>query len=64
MAVYKQCITGVSPIRVSAGYPAYSDGSHHGGIDTVHKDHKAYAPMAGKAARPAMIHGVTILWSK
>lgn len=47
MAVYKQCITGVSPIRVSAAYPAYSDGSYHGGIDTVHKDHKAYAPMAG-----------------
>ena len=36
MAVYKQCITGVSPIRVSAAYPAYSDGSPHGGIDTVH----------------------------
>lgn len=47
MAVYKQCITGVSPIRVSAAYPAYSDGSYHGGLDTVHKDHKAYAPMAG-----------------
>ena len=47
MAVYKQCITGVSPIRVSAAYPTYSDGSPHGGIDTVHKDHKAYAPMAG-----------------
>ena len=47
MAVYKQCITDVSPIRVTAGYPAYSDGSPHRGIDTVHGDHKAYAPEAG-----------------
>ena len=47
MAVYKQCITDVSPIRVTAGYPAYSDGSPHRGIDTVHGNHKAYAPEAG-----------------
>nr|DAT85265.1 MAG TPA: hypothetical protein [Bacteriophage sp.] len=33
MAVYKQCITDVSPIRVTAGYPAYPDGSPHRGID-------------------------------
>ena len=47
MAVYKQCITDVSPIRVTAGYPAYPDGSPHRGIDTVHGNHKAYAPAAG-----------------
>lgn len=47
MAVYKQCITDVSPIRVTAGYPAYADGSPHRGIDTVHGNHKAYAPEAG-----------------
>lgn len=47
MAVYKQCITDVSPIRVTAGYPAYADGSPHRGIDTVHGNHKAYAPESG-----------------
>lgn len=47
MAVYKQCITDQSTIRVSAGYPHYPDGSVHGGIDTVHTNHQSYAPMAG-----------------
>lgn len=47
MATYKQCITDQSTIRVSAGYPHYSDGSVHGGIDTVHTNHQSYAPMAG-----------------
>ena len=48
MPTYKQCITKVSPIRVTAGYPYYPDGSPHGGIDTVHGDLLAYAPKAGK----------------
>lgn len=67
MAVYKQCITDVSPIRVTAGYPAYSDGSPHRGIDTVHGDHKAYAPESawwswpstGTAAPRAISRGET-----
>lgn len=47
MAIYKQCITGVSPITETAGYPYYSGGGEHGGIDTVHSDLNAYAPAAG-----------------
>ena len=45
---YKQCITGMPSIRVTAGYPLYPSGSVHGGIDTVHGDHRAYAPKAGR----------------
>lgn len=44
---YKQSITDCNTIRVSAGYPAYPDGSPHRGIDTVHCNHKAYAPADG-----------------
>lgn len=47
MAVYKQCITSVSPITETAGYPYYSGGGEHGGIDTVHGDLNAYAPTSG-----------------
>ena len=57
MAVYKQCITDQSTIRVSAGYPYYSDGSVHGGIDTVHTNHQAYAPMAGAGGKTQTLAG-------
>lgn len=46
-AVYPQCITGGSTIFESAGYPWYPSGGKHGGIDTVHTDLRAYAPLAG-----------------
>lgn len=44
---YAQSITDGSTIRVTAGYPSYSDGSAHRGIDTVHTDLMAYAPASG-----------------
>lgn len=44
---YKQSITDMPTITVTAGYPAYSDGSYHRGIDTVHGDHRAFAPASG-----------------
>lgn len=48
MASYPQCITDESTITVTAAYPYYSDGSHHGGIDTKHpNDFLAFAPQAG-----------------
>ena len=47
MPTYPQSITDQSTIFESAGYPAYSDGSYHGGIDTVHNNHLAYAPASG-----------------
>lgn len=47
MATYKQCITDTSPITETAGYPFYSGGGEHGGIDTVHGNLQAYAPVAG-----------------
>lgn len=47
MPVYPQCITDQSTIFESAGYPAYPGGGYHGGIDTVHGNHLAYAPTDG-----------------
>lgn len=47
MQVYPQSITDQKTIFESAGYPAYTDGSYHGGIDTVHGNHLAYAPESG-----------------
>ena len=47
MATYKQCITDQKTIYESAGYPYYDGGGEHGGIDTVHDNYKAYAPLAG-----------------
>lgn len=44
---YKQSITKSDTIRETAGYPTYPSGGVHGGIDTVHTDYKAYAPVAG-----------------
>lgn len=46
--IYKQCITDLNSIYVSAAYPSYPSGGYHGGIDTVHGNHKVYAPFAGK----------------
>lgn len=48
---YKQCITDGSTIRVTASYPHYDDGTRHSGIDTVHTDHKAFAPYGGTVMR-------------
>lgn len=56
---YKQCITDVSPIRVTAGYPAYPDGSYHRGIDTVHGDHNVFAPESGTVVVAQVWDGVT-----
>lgn len=53
MPVYKQCITDQSTIYESAGYPSYPSGGAHRGIDTVHGNHLAYAPMAG-----------TVIWAQ
>lgn len=58
-AVYPQCITGGSTIFESAGYPWYPSGGKHGGIDTVHTDLRAYAPMAGKIVTANVWNGST-----
>lgn len=53
---YAQCITDGSTIRVTAGYPNYPasfGGGPHRGIDTVHTNGLAYAPMAG-----------TVIWAQ
>lgn len=47
MPIYPQSITDQSTIYESAGYPTYPGGGYHGGIDTVHNNHLAYAPAAG-----------------
>lgn len=47
MPVYPQSITDQSTIYESAGYPTYPSGGVHGGIDTVHNNHLAYAPLSG-----------------
>ena len=44
---YKQSITKLNTIEVTAGYPYYSDGSEHGGIDYVTGDHQFYSPVSG-----------------
>lgn len=58
-AVYPQCITGGSTIFESAGYPWYPSGGKHGGIDTVHTDLRAYAPMAGTIVTANVWDGTT-----
>ena len=60
MATYKQCITDQKTIYESAGYPYYSGGGEHGGIDTVHDNYKAYAPLAGKVVWAQVWDGSTI----
>lgn len=47
MPTYPQSITDQSTIFESAGYPTYPSGGYHGGIDTVHGNHLAYAPASG-----------------
>ena len=47
MPTYKQSITDCPTIYVSAGYPSYPEGGVHRGIDTVHTNHLAYAPVSG-----------------
>lgn len=47
MAVYPQCITNQTTIRVTAAYPSYPDGAPHRGIDTVHTNYSIYAPEGG-----------------
>lgn len=47
MATYPQSITDQPTIFESAGYPTYPSGGYHGGIDTVHGNHLAYAPASG-----------------
>ena len=60
MATYKQCITDQKTIYESAGYPYYDGGGEHGGIDTVHDNYKAYAPLAGKVVWAQVWDGSTI----
>lgn len=45
--IYKQCITDLTSIYISAGYPSYTSGGYHGGIDTVHGNFLVYAPISG-----------------
>ena len=59
MPVYPQSITDQSTIFESAGYPAYSDGSYHGGIDTVHNNRLAYAPASGTVVTAHVWQGGT-----
>ena len=59
MPVYPQSITDQSTIFESAGYPAYSDGSYHGGIDTVHNNLLAYAPASGTVVTAHVWQGGT-----
>ena len=59
MASYSQCITNGSTIRVTAGYPYYSDGSRHGGIDTVHTNLLSYAPKSGTVVTAHVWNGAT-----
>ena len=47
MPVYPQSITDQKTIYESAGYLTYPSGGYHGGIDTVHGNHLAYAPASG-----------------
>ena len=57
---YKQSITDMHTITVTAGYPAYPDGTAHRGIDTVHGDHKAFAPASGTVVVAQVWDGHTI----
>lgn len=59
MAVYPQSITDQSAIYESAGYPQYPGGGYHGGIDTVHNNHLAYAPASGTVVVAHVWHGTT-----
>lgn len=47
MPDYRQSITDQPTIYESAGFPEYPSGGYHGGIDTVHNNHLAYAPAGG-----------------
>lgn len=49
--IYRQSITDLDTIRVTAGYPNYPDGSYHGGMDTVIGNSQVYAPRAGTVVR-------------
>ena len=44
---YKQSITSLNTIRVTAGYPNYPGGGTHGGMDTVISNSLVYAPRGG-----------------
>lgn len=59
MPVYPQSITDQPTIRESAGYPEYPDGGYHGGIDTVHTNHLAYAPAGGTIVVAHVWQGTT-----
>lgn len=49
--IYRQSITDLDTIRVTAGYPDYPDGSYHGGMDTVISNSQVFAPRAGEIIR-------------
>lgn len=59
MPTYPQSITDQSTIYESAGYPQYPGGGYHGGIDTVHNNHLAYAPASGKVVVAHVWQGTT-----
>ena len=59
MAVYPQSITDQPTIYESAGYPEYPNGGYHGGIDTVHTNHLAYAPAGGTIVVAHVWQGTT-----
>lgn len=44
---YAQCICKSASLKVTAAFGRYPSGGHHGGLDTVHPDLKAYAPKSG-----------------
>lgn len=59
MPTYPQSITDQSTIYESAGYPQYPGGGYHGGIDTVHNNHLAYAPASGTVVVAHVWQGTT-----
>lgn len=59
MAVYPQSITDHPTVYESAGYPEYPDGSYHGGLDTVHTNHRVYAPAGGTVVVSHVWQGTT-----
>ena len=56
---YKQSITDMPTITVTAGYPAYPDGSYHRGMDTVHGNHQVFAPASGTVVVAQVWDGYT-----
>lgn len=59
MPTYPQSITDQATIYESAGYPTYPGGGYHGGIDTVHNNHLAYAPASGTVVVAHVWQGTT-----